>query len=349
MDKILTVSIAAYNVEKTIEECLDSFLPSRYFDDLEILVINDGSNDNTANIVSKYEKKYPDTIHLINKVNGGHGSTLNKSLELATGKFYKAVDGDDWVDTKELDKLCDCLKNTNADLVVDNNYKEVYPDHTRLISLKTKYIFEKIYQFDELFQLGNNYEDNLFVLQISTVRTQCLRDVDMKIQEHCFYVDTELYFYIGLSVQKVLFLDSCTYRYRLSNSGQSVSAEGYYNHIEDLIKVEKNLLHLYSLYEHRIKSRVRREYLFSIVDTRYSMLFGCYTKIIQRADKDYLFVDFLQYAKEEYPLLLKKMHLSLINRYIEANPVRRIQLIRCIRKTLIFKILRKIKNLLKLK
>ena len=71
MDKILTVSIAAYNVEKTIEECLDSFLPSRYFDDLEILVINDGSNDNTANIVSKYEKKYPDTIHLINKVNGG--------------------------------------------------------------------------------------------------------------------------------------------------------------------------------------------------------------------------------------------------------------------------------------
>lgn len=349
MDKILTVSIAAYNVEKTIEECLDSFLPSRYFDDLEILVINDGSNDNTANIVSKYEKKYPDTIHLINKVNGGHGSTLNKSLELATGKFYKAVDGDDWVDTKELDKLCDCLKNTNADLVVDNNYKEVYPDHTRLISLKTKYIFEKIYQFDELFQLGNNYEDNLFVLQISTVRTQCLRDVDMKIQEHCFYVDTELYFYIGLSVQKVLFLDSCTYRYRLSNSGQSVSAEGYYNHIEDLIKVEKNLLHLYSLYEHRIKSRVRLEYLFSIVDTRYSMLFGCYTKIIQRADKDYLFVDFLQYAKEEYPLLLKKMHLSLINRYIEANPVRRIQLIRCIRKTLIFKILRKIKNLLKLK
>lgn len=349
MDKILTVSIAAYNVEKTIEECLDSFLPSRYFDDLEILVINDGSNDNTANIVSKYEKKYPDTIHLINKVNGGHGSTLNKSLELATGKFYKAVDGDDWVDTKELDKLCDCLKNTNADLVVDNNYKEVYPDHTRLISLKTKYIFEKIYQFDELFQLGNNYEDNLFVLQISTVRTQCLRDVDMKIQEHCFYVDTELYFYIGLSVQKVLFLDSCTYRYRLSNLGQSVSAEGYYNHIEDLIKVEKNLLHLYSLYEHRIKSRVRLEYLFSIVDTRYSMLFGCYTKIIQRADKDYLFVDFLQYAKEEYPLLLKKMHLSLINRYIEANPVRRIQLIRCIRKTLIFKILRKIKNLLKLK
>ena len=343
MNKLLTISIAAYNVEKTIKECLDSFLPCRHFDDLEILVINDGSKDRTAEIVAEYEAKYSNSIHLINKENGGHGSTLNKSLELATGKFYKAVDGDDWVDAKELDKLCDCLKNTNSDLVVDNNYKEVYPDHTRLISLKTKYIYEKIYQFDELFQ-GSNYKDNLFVLQISTVRTQCLRDVDMKIQEHCFYVDTELYFYIGLSVQKVLFLDSCTYRYRLCNSGQSVSAEGYYNHIEDLIKVEKNLLHLYSLYEHRIKSRVRREYLFSIVDTRYSMLFGCYTQIIQRADKDCLFIDFLQYAKEEYPLLVKKMHLSLINRYIEANPVRRIQLIRKFRKTVFFQILYTIKH-----
>lgn len=346
MNKLLTISIAAYNVEKTIKECLDSFISCRHFDDLEILVINDGSNDQTAEIVTEYEIKYPNSIRLINKENGGHGSTLNKSFKLATGKFYKAVDGDDWVDGTELDKLCDYLKNTDVDLVIDD-YKEVYPDHSRIISFKGKYKLEKIYQFDELF-VNRNYTDSFFTLPNSTIKIQRLRDVGMKIQEHCFYADTELYFYIGLSTRTVGFVDSCTYRYRLGNSGQSVSEKGYYNHIEDLIKIEKNLLHLYSLYISRIKSRVRREYLFSIVNTRYSMLFDCYTKIIQKADKDSLFVEFLQYANLEYPLLVKMMHLSIINRFISDDPVKRIPLMRRIRKTLIFRILCKVKNFLSL-
>lgn len=128
-DVLLTISIAAYNVKKTIEEYLDSFLPCKHLSDLEILVINDGSTDHIAEIVSCYEKRYPWIIYLINKENGGHGSTLNKSLELASGQFYKAVDGDDWVDASELGRLCDCLEKTEADLVVDR-YKEVYPEHT---------------------------------------------------------------------------------------------------------------------------------------------------------------------------------------------------------------------------
>lgn len=77
---------------------MDSFLPCKHLSDLEILVINDDSTDHIAEIVSCYEKRYPGIIYLINKENSGHGSTLNKSLELASGQFYKAVDGDDWGD-----------------------------------------------------------------------------------------------------------------------------------------------------------------------------------------------------------------------------------------------------------
>ena len=134
MSKLLTISIAAYNVEKTIEKCLDSFLPCRHLSDLEILVINDGSTDHTAEIVSGYEKRYPG-IYLINKENGGHGSTINKSLSLSTGKFYKVIDGDDWVDSVELDKLCDCLESTEAELVI-NDYMEVYPNYKRRVALR---------------------------------------------------------------------------------------------------------------------------------------------------------------------------------------------------------------------
>ena len=96
MSKLLTVSIAAYNAEKTIEKCLNSFLGCKHLIDLEILVINDGSSDSTADIVSAYEKQYPYSIRLINKENGGHGSTINKGIEIATGKYFELMDGDDY-------------------------------------------------------------------------------------------------------------------------------------------------------------------------------------------------------------------------------------------------------------
>lgn len=344
MSKLLTISIAAYNVEKTIRECLDSFLACHHLNDLEILVINDGSHDRTAEIVAEYERKYPNSVRLINKENGGHGSTLNKSLELATGKFYKAVDGDDWVDAPELDKLMDCLKDTEAELVI-NDYMEVYPDHKRLMSHREMYKEHVVYPFEQIIPDGR-FRENIFAMHESTILTQRLRDVGMQIQEHCFYADTEFMFYVGLAARTVEFHDSCAYQYRLGESGQSVSADGMYRHIEDLIKIESNLMKLYTKYGPFIKSVKRREYLFSIVDTRYIMLFECYTKILSREDKDFLFANFLETTEKQYPALLGKIHFSFANKYIMGNPMKRIPRIRRFRKTWMFQFMRMVKHLI---
>lgn len=343
MSKLLTISIAAYNVEKTIEECLNSFLPCKHFDALEILVINDGSKDRTVEIVSEYVRKYTGVIYLVNKENGGHGSTLNKSLELATGKYYRAVDGDDWIDAVELDKLCDCLKKTDVDVVVDI-YREVYPDHNKVVSSQKKHKLGEKYSFDELFR-DNVTDDSLLVMANSTVKTQRLRDVGMKIQENCFYADTEMYFYIGLAAETVMFVDACVYQYRLGNAGQSVSNEGIYRHVEDLIKIELNLIKLYHEIVSPDMSVARQKYLFSIIDSRYTMLFDWYTIIIQKPDKDKLFIEFLRETKNMYPEVVNKMHLSRINRYISVDPARRVPWIRHFRKTHIFRILKRIKHI----
>lgn len=345
MSKLLTISIAAYNVEKTIEECLDSFLPCRHLKDLEILVINDGSTDHTAEIVSCYEERYPGIIYLINKENGGHGSTLNKSLKLATGDYYRAVDGDDWVDAVEMDRLCCFLKKVDVDVVVDD-YREVYPDHSELISMRRNNTVGEVYQFDELFDQSASWS-NLFVMSNSTVKTQRLRDVGMKIQENCYYADTDMYFYIGLAARTIVFVDACVYQYRLGNVGQSVSSEGMYKHIEDLIKIESNLIRLYSEVISNIPSMVRRKYLFSIIDSRYTMLFNCYTIVIQKPYKDRFFAEFVWDTKRRYPDIINEMHLSRINWYISMNPTKRVPQIRFLRKTCFFKVLQAIKHLLK--
>ena len=95
MDKILTVSVAAYNVEKFIRNTLDSCIAEEIMTDLEVLVVDDGATDATAEIVREYEDKYPQTFRLIHKENGGYGTTVNRSMQEASGKYFRLLDGED--------------------------------------------------------------------------------------------------------------------------------------------------------------------------------------------------------------------------------------------------------------
>ena len=100
--KILSISIAAYNAEKWIERCLDSFCIPEIAADIEVIIVNDGSTDHTEQYAHKYVVLYPDIFRLINKKNGGHGSTINVGIKKACGKYFKIVDADDWVEKEGL-------------------------------------------------------------------------------------------------------------------------------------------------------------------------------------------------------------------------------------------------------
>lgn len=318
MLKLLTVSIAAYNVEKTIEKCLDSFLPCKHLNELEILVINDGSKDHTAEIVSGYEKRYPGIIYLINKENGGHGSTINKSLSIAKGKFFKVIDGDDWVNAEELDKLVECLTDTTAELVI-NDYMEVYPDNTYRISLRDGYHIKKVYEFDDLLT-DVKHLHNIFAMHSCTILTRRLHDVHMHIVEHCFYADTEYIYFVELAAKTILFDDSCAYQYRLGQAGQSVSAEGTYRHAEDLAKIELDLMRMYMKNRNFLSSEVKKKYLFSIVETRYNMLLGWFINIIRKSDKDHYLIDFLIETHRKYPEIERAIYVEPEYRLVVKLP-----------------------------
>ena len=123
MSKILTVTIPSYNTEKYIDECLPYLIDERIISDIEILIVSDGSIDNTVSVAQKWADKYPDSIRVIDKENGGHGSTINRGILEATGKYFKVVDGDDWVVTENFVKLIEFLKGVDVDLI-NNPYFE---------------------------------------------------------------------------------------------------------------------------------------------------------------------------------------------------------------------------------
>ena len=235
MDKVLTVVIPAYNVGKYVKKTLDSFLDKSILNDIEVLVVDDGSQDDTAKIAQEYQEKYPQTFHLIQKENGGHGSTINRGIEVASGKFFKVVDGDDWVNTKDFVKLVNSLKHCNSDYVF-TNYCEVYePDFTikekgfSLIDSK-EYLFESI------------CSDIQIPMHALVIRTSILKDHHIRLDEHCFYVDVEYILYPIPYVSTVTFFNLYVYMYRLAISTQSVSTVGYQKHMKDHISVIMHLL-----------------------------------------------------------------------------------------------------------
>ena len=113
----VSVIVPVYNVEKYIDKCLDS-LVNQTLKDIEIIVVNDGTPDNSQKIIDKYVKKYPNKVKSFIKENGGLGSARNLGMEYAKGEYISFVDSDDWIDFDALEKMYDLAKKEKSDIVI---------------------------------------------------------------------------------------------------------------------------------------------------------------------------------------------------------------------------------------
>lgn len=236
--KTLTISVAAYNVERTLEKTLSSFDDPRVYDDLEVLIIDDGSKDNTKKIAKKYARKVPNTFKYIPKKNGGHGSTINKGIELASGKYFKVVDGDDWVDTESLVSFIQELKKQDSDLFL-TNHTEVYPDHSKNVNLIENVKPKKEYTWKD------NIDIKRVVLHTLTVKTKLLRENNVHITEKCFYVDVEFVVWAAYVSHTITYFDLYLYMYRLGEANQSVAKSNMLKNIKMQEKVSYQLVRMY--------------------------------------------------------------------------------------------------------
>lgn len=238
--KILTVSIAAYNVEDYIEECLDHFtvLSDEILNKLEIIIIDDGGTDRTREIVNRYIGKYPNTFMFIHKKNGGWGSTVNTGIELATGKYFKQLDGDDYYNSKSFADFVLTLENIDADIIY-SPYLEFQEGNgqSKIVGyLRT----EKICHIINAVELCDMVEN--FSMHASTFKTALLKQNKIKLLEHCFYTDAELYIKAFVYAESIYTYPNYIYCYRLGRDGQSVSVDGLKKHYKDNEKVIDELI-----------------------------------------------------------------------------------------------------------
>lgn len=302
MGKVLTITVPSYNVEKFLENTLNSFVDERVLNDIEVLIIDDGSKDNTAKIGKQYEEKYPETFRVISKENGGHGSTINRGIQEATGKYFKVVDGDDWVDEDGFAELIHRLKDCDIDYVFTNYYEvndgtgELTPVTFSGIEKEKELLFEKI---------ANETRISMHAL---VIKTEILKKNEIRLDEHCFYVDVEYILYPIPYVNSVIYFDIYVYMYRLAQMNQSVSILGYQKHMQNHIDVILHILDYINEYKKqknydKLKDMYMSERIADMINNQVDIFVSFPLKDKEMKQK---FKDFDQSVKQRNDYVYKK-------------------------------------------
>ncbi len=241
--KYLTISVAAYNVEKWLEKCLSSFVIQEILEDIEVLIVNDGSIDDTAKIAKKYVSKYPNTFVLINKENGGHGSTINTGIKTASGKYFKLVDADDWVTKDGIVDLVKIARDCSVDAIISPYYKFYMNSNDMQLQNILHCTFN---DFEKVIQIENIAEKCEFSLPTLTFKTSLLKDNFTEITEKCFFVDIEYDAFYSCRISNALISNIPVYVYRLGNDNQSVALTNMVKRRDQHLVVYNKLLKFYN-------------------------------------------------------------------------------------------------------
>lgn len=297
-EKVLTVVIPSYNVEKYLTETLESFVNCKNKEKIDIIVVNDGSRDGTLKLAENYEENYKNFIKVINKENGGHGSTINSGLKEAKGKYFIVVDGDDWIDSTIMDEFIDFLQDKKEDVIVTGHYrnyintgKEEYYTYSESkgFSCNLDYILKKNY---------------LIPMTDICYKTSLLHKINLRIQEHTFYVDEEFCTLPFIEATSFCFFGQGFYHYRIGDINQSISVKNTIQRIEDKKKVLKNIytLTLDKCYDENNKEYIERK-MSGIAN---SILLINYVYISNKKEGYNKGKLFYHEIKNKYPLILER-------------------------------------------
>lgn len=258
--KVLSVGIPCYNSAEYMSKAIESLLPAG--DDIEILVVNDGSKDDTQKIGEEYAAKYPNIVRVINQENGGHGEAVNTGLKNATGMYYKVVDSDDWVDEESLHKIMAKLREfienqEKVDMLISNYvYEKVHINKQKVIDYRSCLPVDRIFGWSDIghFRASQN------ILMHSVIyRTKLLRDCNLELPKHTFYVDNIFVYQPLPYVQKMYYLDVDFYRYFIGREDQSVNETVMMGRIDQQVKITKIMIDAHDL--SKIPNKKLRQYM----------------------------------------------------------------------------------------
>lgn len=313
-EKVLTIAICAYNMEKYLENAIESCLINN-LDKIEILVMDDGSTDRTKEIAKSYEQKYPDCVIHVAKENGGWGSNLNAAIPIARGKYFRELDADDCYDKANLEESVEILEKLDVDIAF-NEYRYCFEKTGKSLDHISKW-----YGLDGKTADVNSIPPFFFNIWNAAWNTELLRKYHKALPHKTLYTDNLFVLNLLPYIKKGYFDKKVIYNYRIGRDDQSVSASSVKKHYQEIINVFKEALTHYddqcdnSAF---VKFKVLSIY-YVFVDMLISACDG------KNKEMKSVLIDFENYVKDNYPAVYeeagksKKMKLLRKSNYMLAG------------------------------
>lgn len=263
--KLITFAVPCYNSESYMRHCVDSLLEGG--EEVEILIVDDGSKDGTAEIADEYASKYPTIVRAIHQENGGHGEAVNTGLLNATGYYYKVVDSDDWVNKAAYQDVLEVLRkmvreNISLDMLLSNFvYEKQGARRKKVMSYRNMFPQDEVITWDDMRFLKKSQ----YILMHSVIyRTELLRECGLKLPKHTFYVDNIFVYQPLPYVKTIYYLDVNFYRYFIGRGDQSVNEKVMIGRIDQQIRVTHIMLETYNVW--KIENKKLRKYMMNYLD-----------------------------------------------------------------------------------
>ena len=259
--KVLSFGIPSYNAAADIDRCVTSILEgSEYAADIEIIIVDDGSVDETPQKADEWEARYPGIVRAVHQENGGHGMAVLAGLREAQGTYYKVVDSDDWLDAEALSTMLGILRgfeerDMRVDLFISNYvYEKVYEGTHTAINYKSALPRKRVFGWDEI---GHFLPSQNLLMHSLCYRTDVLRREELPMPAHTFYVDN-IYAYVPLPrCETIYYADIDLYRYFIGREGQSVNEATMVKRLDQQFRITRIMMNAYHLYEDVPQEKLR--------------------------------------------------------------------------------------------
>lgn len=315
--KLLTVAIPCYNSAEYMRGAIESALTA--CEDVEILVVNDGSTDGTEAIGREYEGRYPGIVKCISKENGGHGSAVNTGLKHASGLYYKVLDSDDWFDEDAFKSMINLIKghrqsDTLVDMYIANYvYENQGTGRQKVINYKSAMPVDRVFGWEDIkhFKLTQN------ILMHSVIyRTDMLRDCKIELPLHTFYVDNIFVYQPLPYVKTMYYADLDLYRYFIGRQDQSVNEKIMLGRIDQQIRVTKIMIESHDLT--KIENKKLRNYMNQYL-TMMMTISSVFLVIENTKESLKKRADLWKYLEDKNPAMFKMVNKNLLGRLVQMK------------------------------
>ena len=312
--KTISFVVPCYNSAAYMDACIESILECG--EDIEILIVDDGSTkDDTAAKADEWERKRPGIVRALHKENGGHGSAINVGLAEASGRYFKVVDSDDWLDAEAAREVMSYLRRQcelehPTDLVIANYVYEKTHEGTRTV-IRYRNVFPERQEFgwDDI----GRFKQSQYLLMHSVIyRTELLRDTGLKLPEHCFYVDN-IFVYVPLpQASTIYYLDVDLYRYFIGRADQSVNEKVMMGRIDQQLRITRFMIDAVNLPD-AVGSKKLERYMENYLSMM-TCICSVFLRMIGTGEAEKKRIELWDYLAQRNPALYKRVRHSVLNR-----------------------------------